>query len=111
MKTAKEEWIEEQCKNIEKAMMLENRKRPATPSRLSPRPNSTSQQSSKTTVEASLRKAQLFLTDGLSPDVAYTTTNSIPTQDAESLPVPREVIEQAVCSQKQEVSRSGQHSL
>ena len=26
MKAAKEEWIEEQCKNIEKAMMLENSK-------------------------------------------------------------------------------------
>ena len=49
MKAAKEEWIEEQCKNIEKGMMSG----PTTPSRLSPRPNSKSQQSSKTAVETS----------------------------------------------------------
>ena len=41
MKAAKEEWIEEQYKNIEKRMMSRNGKRP----------NSTSQLSSKAAVE------------------------------------------------------------
>ena len=54
LKAAKEEWIEEQCKNIEKGMMSGNSKKcDTTPSRLSPRPNSVSQQSSKTAAETS----------------------------------------------------------
>ena len=48
MKAAKEEWIEEQCKSIEKGMMLGT-----IPSRLSPRAKSISQQSSKTAAETS----------------------------------------------------------
>ena len=48
-KAAKEEWIEEQCKNIQK----ETARRPSTPSRLSPRPTSISQQLWKTAVETS----------------------------------------------------------
>ena len=52
MKAAKERWIEEQCKNIDKGMMSETAKRPTAPSRLSPRLNGISQQSSKTTMEA-----------------------------------------------------------
>ena len=52
MKAAKEEWIEEQCKNIEKVMMSGNSKAYNT-LRLLSRPNSISQQSSKTAVETS----------------------------------------------------------
>ena len=48
MKAAKEEWIEEQWKSIEKGMMLGT-----IPSRLSARANSISQQSSKTAAETS----------------------------------------------------------
>ena len=40
MKAAKQEWIEELCKNIENGMMSGNSKEAVTPSRLSPRPNS-----------------------------------------------------------------------
>ena len=47
MKAAKEDWIEERCKNIEKGMMSGNSKeaRPTPPSGLSLRSNSISQQS------------------------------------------------------------------
>ena len=55
IKAAKEEWIEEQCKSIEKGIMIGT-----IPSRLSPRANSISQQSLKTAAETSRRKAQLF---------------------------------------------------
>ena len=55
IKAAKKEWIEEQCKSIEKGIMLGT-----IPSRLSPRASSISQQSSKTTAETSRWKAQLF---------------------------------------------------
>ena len=48
IKAAKEEWIEEQCKSIEKGMMLGT-----IPSRLSPRASSISQQSSKTAAKTS----------------------------------------------------------
>ena len=48
IKAAKKEWIEEQCKSIEKGIMLGT-----IPSRLSPRASSISQQSSKTTAETS----------------------------------------------------------
>ena len=54
MKAAKEEWTEERRKNIEEGMTSGNSKETeTTPSRLSPRPNSTSQQSSKTAMETS----------------------------------------------------------
>ena len=53
MKAAKEEWIEKQCKNTEKGMMSGNSKEAYNTLRLPPRPNSISQQSSKTAVEAS----------------------------------------------------------
>ena len=53
MKAAKEEWTDEQCKNIEKGMMSGNSKESTTPSVFSPRPNSISRQSSKTAVETS----------------------------------------------------------
>ena len=45
VKAAKEECIEQQCKNIEKAMMTGNSKEATTPLRLSPTPSSISQQS------------------------------------------------------------------
>ena len=48
VKAAKEEWIEEQCKSIERGMMLGT-----MPSKPSPRANSISQQSSKTAAEIS----------------------------------------------------------
>ena len=57
MKATKEEWTEKQCKNIERGMMSgkktqkKNPKRLTIPSRLFLRPNSISQQSSKTAVE------------------------------------------------------------
>ena len=71
-----------------------------------------SQQSSKTVVEASWRKAQLFHTGGLSTAVAYRVqqrthpdtslllSNQTPTQEAESLSVLREEVEEAVRSLK-----------
>ena len=43
MKAAKEEWTEKQYKNIETGVIPETARRPTTPSRLSPRPNSISQ--------------------------------------------------------------------
>ena len=46
MKAAKEGWVEEQWKSIARGIMLGT-----TPSRLSPRANSVSQQSSKTAAE------------------------------------------------------------
>ena len=46
VKAAKEEWIEEQCKSIERGMMLGT-----MPSKPSPRANSIGQQSSKTAAE------------------------------------------------------------
>ena len=48
MKAAKEEWIGEQWKSIERGMMLGT-----MPSMLSPRANSVSQQSSETAAETS----------------------------------------------------------
>ena len=48
MKAAKEGWVEEQWKSIARGIMLGT-----TPSRLSPRANSVSQQSSKTAAETS----------------------------------------------------------
>ena len=48
MKAAKEEWAEEQCKNIEKGMMPGNSKETYKTSRLSPRSNSIGRQSLKT---------------------------------------------------------------
>ena len=56
----KEECPEEQCKNIERRMVSGNSKEAKTPSRLSPRPNSQGQQSSKTAEKKSRRKAKLF---------------------------------------------------
>ena len=53
VKAAKEECIEQQCKNIEKAMMTGNSKEATTPLRLSPTPSSISQQSSKAAEESS----------------------------------------------------------
>ena len=53
MKAAKEDWTEEQCKNMEERIVSGNGKEATTPSRLSPRPNGVSQQSSKTAVAAS----------------------------------------------------------
>ena len=51
MRAAKEERTEEQRKYIQKGMKSETARRPITPSRLSSKPNSVRQQSSKTTVE------------------------------------------------------------
>ena len=53
MKAAKEEWNEKQYKNIETGVIPETARMPTTPSRLSPRSNSISQQSLKTAVEIS----------------------------------------------------------
>ena len=53
MKAAKEEWIEEQCKKVEKKMVSETARRLRPPSGLSPRPNSLIQQSSMTVAETS----------------------------------------------------------
>ena len=53
MEAAEEEWTEEQCKSIEKEMMPGNSKEAYTSLRLSPRPNSISQQSSRTAAETS----------------------------------------------------------
>ena len=53
MKVAKEELIEEQCKNIENELMSGNSKGTYDTPRLSPRPDSISRQSSKTAVETS----------------------------------------------------------
>ena len=53
MKAAKEEWIDEQDKNIEEEMMTQTARRPTRFSSLRPKPNSMSQQSSKTAVKTS----------------------------------------------------------
>ena len=53
MKAAKEEWIKEQCKDRDKGMMSGNSKEAYNTLRLPPRPNSISQQSSKTAVKTS----------------------------------------------------------
>ena len=51
MKAAKEEWIEDQCKIIEKGMVSGNSKKAYNTLKISPISNSVSQQSLKTTVE------------------------------------------------------------
>ena len=50
MEAANEEWVEEQCKNVERECQ-ETARRPTTSARLSQRPNSISQQSSNRAVE------------------------------------------------------------
>ena len=57
MKTAKEEWIDEQCKNTEKGMIFRNSKEAYNTFKAH---NNISQQSSKPAVETSGQKVQLF---------------------------------------------------
>ena len=60
MKAAKEEWIEEQCKNIEKEMTSGNSKEAYNTLRAHNETNSISQQSLKTAVEIFRRKERLL---------------------------------------------------
>ena len=75
MEAAKEEWTEEQCKNIKKGMVSENSKE--VYNTFNALTKTQQHKSSMTIVETSWRKAQLFETGGSA--VSYTTADSIQT--------------------------------
>ena len=111
MKAAKEEWIEEQCKKIEKGMVSRNSKKAHGTLKALTK----TQQRKSAVIEDSSGKV---LTDNtavlnqwtehcsglynyeLHPDTSLFQSNQTPTQEAESLPVLREEVEMAVRSLK-----------
>ena len=106
-------------KDTSREWCQETARRPTTPSGLSLRPNSLRHKSAviKDSNGTSWLKAPLFWINQLSTAVAYTTPNSIQTpaysrvtRVAESVPVLRKEVLEAVLSLKA-VSRCGQHSL
>ena len=111
MKAAKEEQTKEQCKNIEKGMMSGNGKEAYNTLKAF-----TKAQRHETAViedssgniltesPAVLNRWTEYCSDlynhELHPDTSLLQSNQTPTQEAESLPVLREVAEEAVCSLK-----------
>ena len=111
IRAVEEKWIEEQCKNVEKGMMTGNSKEAyntlKTFTRTQQRKSAVIEDSSGnilTESSAVLNRWTEYCsglyTYELHPDTSQLQSNQTQTQEAESLPVLREVAEEAVCSLK-----------